>query len=240
MNTSSLKSTASVLLAAAAFSQPILGQVFYDLKTTSGSTTAFVAQIHQSGFDQPGQPTTPDVLLPAASKLSVWIIADTGNNGLPFLPSGNPSNSYEVRPNQFLGADDLVVATDLTPGNAFGAANASGRYGRNGVQVNPEAANANIYFIVFGVGGLSYELTGNRLSTTGNTTTPITVSAPSFGVFGFGNPTEPPVGNAFLHISSKVFVDQFSVVPEPEEYAAFAGVGLLVFAGWYRRNKRTN
>ena len=240
MNTSPLKSIASVLLAAVALSQPASGQVLYDFKTTSGSSTAFVSQIHQSGFDQPGQPTTPDVLLPASTKLSVWIIADTGNNGLPFLPSGNPSNSYEVRPNQFLGADDFVIATDLTPGNAFGATSQAGRYGRNGVAVNEQAANANIYFIVFGVDGLSYELAGSRLSSTENTTTPVTVSASSFGVFGFGNPTEPPVGNAFLSISSKVYADQFSVVPEPEEYAALAGVGLLAFAGWYRRNKRTN
>lgn len=240
MNTSPLNSIVSVLIAAAAFSQPASGQVLYDFKTTSGSSSAFVSQIHLSGFDQPGQPTVSDVLLPAATRLSVWIVADTGNNGLPFLPSGNPSNSFEVRGSGFLGADDFVIATDQTPGNAFGAGSQPGRYGRNGVQVNDLAASADIYFIVFGVDGLSYELGGNRLGTSGDTTTPVTVSASSFGVFNFGNPTEPPVGNAFLQISSRVYVDQFSVVPEPEEYAAFAGVGLLAFAGWYRRNKRTN
>jgi hypothetical protein len=239
MNTSHLKHIAAVLLGAASLSQPVYG-LLYDFKTTSGSTTAFVSQIHLSGFDQPGQPSVSDVLLPAATKLNVWIVADTGNNGLSFLPSGNPSNSYEVRPNQFLGADDLVISTDLTPGNAFGATSQPGRYGRNGVLVNDLAASANIYFIVFGVDGLSYELSGNRLGTSENTTTPVTVSASSFGVFSFGNPSEPSVGNAFLHISSPVYADQFSVVPEPEEYAALAGVGLLAFAGWYRRNKRTN
>lgn len=239
MNTSQLKNIAAVLLGAAALSQPAYG-LLYDFKTTSGSSTAFVSQIHQSGFDQPGQPPVTDVLLPAATKLNVWIVADTGNNGLPFLPSGNPSNSYEVRGLDFLGADDYVIATDQTPGNAFGASSQPGRYGRNGVAVNDLAADAAIYFIVFGVDGLSYELGGNRLSTTENTTTPVTVSASSFGVFSFGNPTEPAIGNAFLQISSPVFADQFSVVPEPQEYAAMAGVGLLAFAGWYRRHKRTN
>lgn len=240
MNTSQLKHIAAVLLGAAAVSQPVCGQVLYDFKTTSGSSSAFVSQIHLSGFDQPGQTPVADVLLPAATKLNVWMVADTGNNGLPFLPSGNPSGSYEVQGLQFLGADDYVISTDQTPGNLFGATSQPGRYGRSGVAVNDLAADATIYFIVFGVDGLSYELAGNRLATTGSSTTPVTVSASSFGVFSFGNPTEPPVGNAFLQISSPVYADQFSVVPEPEEYAALAGVGLLAFAGWYRRNKRTN
>jgi hypothetical protein len=162
---------------------------------------------------------------------SLWIVWDSTGNGLPFSPGG----SGNVHVNSLLGADDQIVMNLEVDGSLLG--DQTGRFQQLGLSLTDSANVAGQRFYAF----LWHPTNGgNTLGNPDNLGE--VVPSVTFGVSStFLNFTHDDIltaGNGRLDISSNINASQFTVVPEPEEYAALFGASLVGFALWRRSNRR--
>ena len=208
------------LLAPIALALSAQAQIFFtaDIKTvqTDSPSASLAARLYvDSGFTQAVSATTG---------YNIWFVADTAHNGVPTL-GVNPSN--------LLGSDDRVLWRDRVDGDQPGTT--AGRFRRNGAQIS------SVDVLTGGVTESAVRASDIYVYLWNDTSVSFTPEAgDQFGIYNLGSFTVPDVGNAFWGIDGNVYATQFTVtaVPEPQEYAAMAGVALAGFALWRRRQQK--
>lgn len=142
---------------------------------------------------------------------TLWFVADTADNGINFNPTAG----------SILGPDDVLVFADVVDGVAAG--NQTGRYLKSGLSVNDASGDirtSDIWVYLWNGTGAGFT------PTVGST----------FGALNTGSFSVPAIGNGFWAIDGNVVASTYTVVPEPDEYAALMAAGLAGFALW-RRNR---
>jgi hypothetical protein len=172
--------------------------------------------------------------VPANQTYNLWFVADTAGNGVPTI--GVTSGSL-------LGADDRVLFTDRVDGDQPGST--AGRYRRQGASISSSVASGGVTETSVRNSSVFVYLWNNtdngfNALALANGTVPSVPVGTQFGVYNMGTFTVPELGNAFWGIDQNVNATQFTVVPEPGEYAAMAGGALVAFAIWRRRQQRSN
>jgi hypothetical protein len=162
---------------------------------------------------------------------SLWIVWDSTGNGLPF----NPAGSGDVHINNLLGADDQIVMNLEVDGTLLG--DQTGRFQQAGLSLSDSANVAGQRFYAF----LWHPTNGGNTSGNPDNLGEVVPSV-TFGVsssfLNFAFDDSSIAGNGRLDISANINASQFTVVPEPEEYAALFGATLVGFALWRRSNRR--
>lgn len=202
------------LLTLAAGAAALQAQVFFtvDIKTVAADQSTLATRLYSdAAFTAP---------LNASSGYNIWFVADTGHNGIPTL---------NVTPDGLLGADDRILWTDRVDGDQPGSV--AGRFRHNGVDVSEsvisggvtrqQILDADVYVVLW--------------NNSSNAFAPVAGS--QFGIYNTGGFSVPQIGNAFWGIDGNINSTQFTVVPEPGEYAAMAGGALVAFAVWRRRQQ---
>lgn len=192
-------------------------QYTVDLRTYRTDGTGLADRVFATGFLD-----APDVRAPVGS--SVWIIADTLNDGIPLsVAAPDRGQSYAIAPDQILGPDDVLVRVDGVDGTLAGSQ--LGRYSRGGIAFPPEARSgsltANIWFVTW--------------SQPGVTNAAAVVPGLGLDFVGLGQQAIPPVGNPVVNVTQDLFADRITVVPEPSTPLLLGG-GLLALWGLARRH----
>ena len=148
---------------------------------------------------------------------TLWFVADTDRNGVNLSPVEG----------SILGADDQLVFADVVDGVSAG--NQIGRYLKSGLSISDpsnDVRNADIWVYLWNGTGAGF--------------TPVAGS--TFGALNTGTFSVPAIGNGFWAIDGNVIASANTVspVPEPEEYAALAALGLAGFAAWRRSRRSSN
>lgn len=155
---------------------------------------------------------------------TVWFVADRNSDGVP--TSG-------VTPSTILGADDVRVAT-ITVGYGMFVPSSGQAYGE-GI---PSEGGTGLQ--IDNSGGV---LTGSRIYAyvwSGSTEAFVPDFGATYGVAQVSTHALGGIGQPdfFWAIDANVVGNQFTVVPEPSEYAAVAAATLAGFGLWRRRNHR--
>jgi hypothetical protein len=162
---------------------------------------------------------------PAPLGTTLWFVADVNRDGIDTTPTLGDLPAAPVVGSRF-GGDNVLLHVDQVDGSL--SFPNPGRFQRVGINVTDDAAapggslkNANIWVVLWNGSGLDF--------------TPAV--GDTFGALDIGVKLPPTngSGNAFWAIESNIVANSFTVVPEPEEYAAMIGAGLVGFAFLRRR-----